>query len=401
MLHPSNASYISNPYEMFRHLRLEKPVYFAEELGLWVISRYEDAQKVLKDASIFSNQLSVVPIAPVCEHAQKILSENPMCPVIATSDPPDHTRFRKAISQVFPNTPQQAKKYEPMIQKYVNDLLPKDYDANQIDMVKHFSWELPVNVILNILGIPEKDFGHIKKWADGLVNMIWGTPDEQTQVKLSKGMGEFIQYCHAQVAKRVKQPEDDFISDLIRYRNGDDQVLTLEEIAITAVNFLTAGHETTANLIANAVYQLLKNEQWHRISEQPELIPQAIEEVLRLDSPIVGWLRYTLKDVSISDVLIPAHSRVLVLLGSANHDEALFDNPEEFILMRENKEKHISFSVGRHFCIGAALARLEAEIALRHLSQYFPNMKLEPGFTPTYIPNMAFRAMETLPVRLR
>lgn len=400
MLHPTNTSYISNPYETFRQLRKDQPVFFSKDLDMWVISRYEDAKAVLTDSATFSNLLSVAPMFPVCEQAQKALSRQPMCPVVATSDPPEHTRFRKAVGKAFPNTLQQVKKYEPLIQQIVDELIQKNFTQNQVDVVRSFSWELPVSVILSILGVPRKDFDLIKKWSDGLVNMIWGHPNDQKQVQLAEGMANFIEYCHDLVQQKLSQPGDDFISSLIKYRNGDDSVLTLEEIGITAVNFLTAGHETTSNLISNAIYQLLRTDQWNQLSKNPEMVPQAIEEVLRFDSPIVGWLRYILKEATVGGKVIPAHQRVIVLIGSANRDELQFTDPEDFIIQRQDAEQHISFSAGRHYCIGSSLARLETEIALRNLLTRYPNMQLETHFVPSYLPNMAFRSLEKLPVVL-
>lgn len=398
MMHPHDLSYIADPYTTLQKLRKEQPVYLASDIGLWIVSRYEDVTRVLKDTQSFSNLLSTAPIAPLNPPTQKKLSQVPLCPVASSSDPPDHTRFRRAINRFFPHNDKHAKQYEPMIQQIVDELIQKNLNEKEIDLIKAFAWELPVLVIFALLGVPEKDFAKIKGWSDGLVDITWGYPSEEDQMRLASSMEAFTQYAHQLVEQKLDQPGDDFVSGLIKYRNGDDSVLTINEIAVTALSILTAGHETTANLIANSIYHSLQHHLWKQMTDDPAIIPQVVEETLRFDSPLIGWLKYTLQEATIGEVTIPAHQRVLVMLGSANRDEQQFADAEVFNIQRD--AKHLSFGLGPHYCIGASLARLETKIALQTLTKHFPNLQLQSNFTPDYLPNMVVRAMKQLPVIL-
>lgn len=402
MFRPLSSSFLSNPYQTYQQLRRGQPIFFDEELKMWIVTRYDEVEEILTDSKTFSNQLTVSPIFSLCPHAAEIMSRLPGGNIVSL-DPPDHTRVRKAISSAFPMTPRKAREYEPMIRKLVKQLITRMEQKNEVDLVKEFTWELPVVIMLELLGVPHKDFKQVKKWADGWLELVWGHATDENQVKAAYSMVHFYEYCLGLVNQRKDNPNgDDLVCKLLVYRQGKDEIITLTEIATLLFSLLIAGHETTTSLLSNGVYQLLSNEgAWEELVQNPEKIEVAIEEILRYDAPVIAWQRFTTKEAAIGDISIPKGERVLVLIGSANRDEQYFDHADEFQLERENANEHLSFSKGRHFCIGSSLARLEAKIAFEELTHHFPHLQLGESIQTSYIPNVAFRILQSLPVVLR
>jgi cytochrome P450 len=400
LLAPLEPHVLQDPHPVFGQLRAEQPVFFDDELGMWVVSRFEDVHRALRDQQAFGNARTLTPVFPVSARAATLLAELTVDPVSVEADPPTHPRTRKAMVDTFATTPRGVLRYEPMVRKRVGQLVSAMLKGSQADLIRDFAWQLPILVVLDLLGVPESDFDRIKAWSDGQLALVWGRADEDEQVRLATGMLEFWQYCQQLTAERMSEPRDDLPSALVRYRNGDDDVLTEREIASIAFNLLVAGHETTANLLGNGVFQLLTTEgAWQRIAADPSIIPQAVEEMLRHDPPIISWLRVTNRDTTLGDVEIPAGQRVLLVVGSANRDETRFTQcPAEFDIDRSDAMRHISFGAGPHFCIGAALSRLEARLAFEALTERIPGLRLVDGFTPSYLPNIGFRGLRSLPV---
>jgi len=400
LLRPLTSEYLDDPYSVFGELRADKPAFFDKELGVWVISRFNDVQLAFRDQAAFGNALTLAPMFPVCAHAGATLAELTVDPVTVAADPPVHPRTRKAIVETFPTTPRGVLVYEQSVRTRVSQLVAAMVERGQADVVRDLAWELPILVMLDLLGVPESDFDRIKAWSDGQIALVWGQADDDEQVRLAQGMLEFWRYCQQLVADRIRVPLNDFPSALVRYRNGDDGVVTEREIASIAFNFLVAGHETTANLLGNGLFHVLRTEgAWERLVAEPQIIPRAVEEMLRYDAPIISWLRVANCDVAIGDVVIPAGERVLLLVGSANRDAARFaSRPEQFLIERPDAAKHTSFGVGAHFCVGAALSRLEIRLALEALTSHLPGLRIVDGFKPSYIANVGFRGLHSLPV---
>jgi cytochrome P450 len=221
---------------------------------------------------------------------------------------------------------------------------------------------------------------------------MWGRPNEDEQVRLAQGMTAFWRYAESLVASRAEQPRDDFTSDLLLARDGDLPALNHQEVTTIVYALLFAGHETTTGLIGNAMRRLLtERPAWGEICGNPALIPNAIEEVLRFDSSVIAWRRRTTQAVEIGGVPVPAEANLLLLLGSANRDSAVFEDPERFDIHRQNAREHLSFGHGAHFCLGAPLARLEARVVLEELSARLPSLRLVPGQTLRFQPNTTFR----------
>ena len=243
-----------------------------------------------------------------------------------------------------------------------------------------------------MLGIPDEDVARVKAGAESRLLLMWGRPTEDQQIRLVQGMAAFWRYAEALVASRAKQPRDDFTSDLLLARDSDVAALNHREVTQIVYELLFAGHETTTGLIGNALRRLLtERPSWAEICRDPALIPNAVEEVLRFDSSVIAWRRKTTEAVEIGGVPVPADANLLLLLGSANRDPAVFEDPDHFDIHRSNAKEHLSLGRGAHYCLGAPLARLEARVVLEELSARLPSLRLVPGQTLRFQPNTTFR----------
>ncbi|PWR13578.1 hypothetical protein DKT68_00895 [Micromonospora acroterricola] len=406
-LNPFTGVYLTDPASMWRRI-LDDPdgVHYAEDLGLWLISRHAHVRRALADAATFANALTLAPVYEVCPEAMSVIMQIDAPPTTAAADPPVHPRTRRALRATFANTPDRVEaEYGAIVRRRVDQLVARlvARKGDQVDLLPEFATELPLLVVLDILGVPDADIGRIRSWADGQIALIWGQPDPAEQVRLAQGLLEFWHYCQELVRQRVDSGHhgDDFISRALAYRDDDDDVLTVPEVASMAFNLLVAGHETTAGLLAHALDQALSSPQrWRTIAADPRAVPAFVAETLRFAPAIDGWLRVTRRDVTLGEVTIPAGARCLLLIGAANRDPAVFAHPDAFDPHRSDGTDHLSFGHGPHFCIGAALARLEAAIALTRLAAAIPGLRLTPEQHRSYKPNVAFRAHHTLLARI-
>ncbi|WP_203865560.1 cytochrome P450 [Plantactinospora endophytica] len=380
---------------------------YAEGLGLWLISRHDHVRQAFADVDSFGNALTLAPVYPLCPEALAIMVSLDVPPTTAAADPPVHTRTRRALRATFANTdPRVAIQYGPIVRRRVDELVNAvaARRGEVVDLVPEFTTLLPLLVILDILGVPDHEVTRIRDWADGQIALGWGQPDPAEQVRLARNLLDFWTYCQGLVHQRVTGAldGDDFISRALRYRDGDDKILTVDEVASLAFNLLVAGHETTAGLLTHSLEQALAvPRRWERIAAEPASVPAFLEEALRFSPAIDGWLRVTRRPVTIGGVTIPAGQRCLLLIGVANRDPATFTDPDRFNPARHDADRHLSYGHGPHYCIGAALARLEARTALVRLAARMPDLRLVPWHTPALAPNLAFRALRALPARQR
>ncbi|WP_422733174.1 cytochrome P450 [Micromonospora sp. WMMD558] len=404
-LNPFAGAYLADPAQVWRQL-LDVPggVHHDDELGLWLITRHADVRRALSDAGAFGNALTLAPVYDVCPEAMDVVMRIDAPPTTAAADPPVHPRTRRALRATFANTPDRVeRRYGAIVRRRVDELVSRlvARDGGRADLVPDFTTELPLLVLLDILGVPEGDIGRVRAWADGQIALIWGRPDPAEQVRLAQGLLEFWRYCQQFVGRRLDGGRygDDHVGRLLAYRDGDDEVLTVAEVSSIVFNLLVAGHETTAGLLAHALDQALSSPgRWRALTEDPGLIPGFLTETLRYAPAIDGWLRVTTRPVLMGGVTIPAGARCLLLIGAANRDPAVFARADRFDPARPDAGDHLSFGHGPHFCIGAALARLEAGIALDRLAAALPGLRLATGHRRSYQPNLAFRAHRGLPV---
>ncbi|MEO8450479.1 MAG: cytochrome P450 [Gemmatimonadota bacterium] len=394
---PFSEAYLDDPYAYFERYGAEAPVFYDPELDHWVVSRYDDIKKILKDSETFSNRTTLDPVHPFSPEVIRILHEGgyKARPTMVGVDAPLHTRGRKFMNLAF--TPRRVSELEPKIRGLVNERLGRLAPAGRMDLVESLTYELPALALFSMLGVPDEDVAIVKTGAQHRLLLIWGRPDPEEQAELARGLVAFWQHTERLVERRLRDPGDDLTSELIRLRAGDDSIVSLEEIASLIFGLLFAGHETTTAFITNAVRRLLDDgDAWRAVAANPGSLPAVVEELLRADTSGIVWRRLATRDAAVGGVAIPSGSRVLILLGSANHDESKFKCPHQLDFDRPNVKDHLSFGFGIHYCLGASLARLETRVVLECLATRLPSLRLAADRKLEFLPNLSFRGPREL-----
>ncbi len=374
----TSREFIQDPYPTYARLREESPIYWSEAWNCWLITSYDEVAASFKDVEHFSNAnrfngvFEQMPwdirpeLQPLENHFSKI--------GLLHSDPPDHTRMRKLIHMAF--TPKVIRQLRDQVQQIVDRHLDAVQASGQMDVIWDLAFPLPATVIALLLGVPLDGIDSLKKWAsEVLMFQATGrsTPDVMRMSKNS--LVEMRAYLLRLVEERRKEPREDLISALVAAEDGGDK-LSIDELLSTCVTLMIAGHETTTNLIANGLLLLLEHpDQRERLVAHPELMAGAVEEFLRLESPIQRNRRVIPKDFEYKGHAMKKGQVMLQMLGAANRDPSRFADPDTMDFTRD-PNPHLAFGVGIHFCLGAPLARLEAPIALRSMLERMPNMKL-------------------------
>ena len=372
-----SPEYLANPYAVFATARAQGPVVYAPALDMWLITRYDEVEAVLRDPETFSSRNVGTPWRPLAPEAAAVLAEGYRpTPSLAFCDPPDHDRIRALNNLAF--SPRRAALLEPRVRAVatalVDDMIAGPPEA---DLVEALAFPLPAQVIFALLGFPEEDTQRLKAYVASRVDILWGQPAPETQVAIAESMVAYFRYCQEIVAARLDEPGNDFLSDLARAHRENPEAISPAEIVSVAFALSSAGHETTTNALVNAVHRLLGDrQQWDLLVEAPGLIPRAVEEALRFDSSIIAWRRVAVTDTKLSGVAIPAGAQLLLLLGSANRDPDVFPEADRFDIRREPARPHIAFGKGIHFCLGATLARQEMRVALELLTSRLPGLRL-------------------------
>jgi cytochrome P450 len=352
---PFDPEVIANPYPVYRELRDHAPVYWSPQASCWVLSRYDDVSAALIDTTTYSSASGIFPTPPGVDMTELFL------PMLIMSDPPRHTQLRHLVSKAF--TPRRVAGFERRIETLVDDLLDQVPDSGTWDFVPGFAGPLPAIVIADMLGVPREDRDQFRIWSTTLVqsNPVRGEfgPGLEAAAAL---YGYFTSF----LAERRAQPRDDLMTALV-HAEVDGEHLTEEELLGFCLLLLVAGHETTTNLLSNSAVVLGQHpESRRRLADSPGLIPAAVEELLRYDSPVQGLARTLTRQVDLHGQGMQADDTVLLLFGSANRDDHAFPDADHFDIHRA-PERQVAFGRGIHFCLGAALARLEARIALQAL----------------------------------
>ena len=388
---PFDVAQMVDPYPSYRSLRDESPVHYFDLDDLWAVSRYDDCVAVLRDPATFSSKDGMSKLmegglgrraAARPRSALDPLQYLTDLRVLIAIDPPDHVRLRRLLSRPF--TPREIGVREewirPLCQDTFTDLLRAAAEG-RADWVRDFTWPFPVMVISELLGIPKSLREDFKRWSDDLVGTLGGLGMDLERSVVS--FMEMLSFFHEAIATRTAEPTDDLISMLIHNAAADDEPLTADELVLFCVLLLVAGNETTTNLLSNGMKVFASDPAlYERMRKSPELIPAAVEEVLRFDAPVQALPRGTTRSVDLHGVTIPAGATVLVFFGAANRDDRHFANPETFDLDRAPND-HLGFGSGIHLCLGAPLARLEAAIALETLVQEASALELVSAPVPT------------------
>jgi cytochrome P450 len=364
VLNPFVPSFKVNPYLQYGRLRDADPVHRSIALQAWVLTRYDDCLAVLRDPDRFSSDGRNAG-GQLGELIRQQREESPLgqAQPLLTTDPPAHSRMRAIVNRAF--TPRRVADLRPRIEEIATELLDAAPDAGGFELMSGFAQPLPVIVIAELLGIPPEDRDRFKRWSNALAATTDVLNSEAVITQARETTLELIDYFSGFVAARRAEPRDDLISALVAAEEAEQ--LTTEQILAFAILLLVAGNETTTNLIGNGTLALLDHpEAARRLREDPALLPAAIEEMLRYDSPVQAVVRIALEPVTIDGKTIDRGDVVMLMLGSANRDAAQFPSPEEFDPAR-HPNRHLSFGMGPHFCLGAPLARLEAEVGFAAL----------------------------------
>jgi len=391
------ADYVQNPHEVHDRLRAEGPVRevrLPHGLKVWLVTRYEDAKIALTDPRISKNVQAGGHVFDLhSPEPGRRRPDNSFAANMLNMDPPDHTRVRKLVTKAF--TARRIELMRPRVQEIAAELIAKLNDGDEVDLLEAFAFPLPITVICELLGIPIDNRDEFREWTNTLLS--FGTPE-----RIAEASGKMAQFLIGHVDRVANaEPDDTFFSALVHADESGDR-LNHHELVSMAFLLLVAGHETTVNLIGNAVLALLRNpDQLQILKDRPELIPASTEEFLRLEGPVnIATFRYTAEPVEIGGVTIPAEELVMVSLIAANRDPEKYENADQLDVTR-SAQGHVAFGHGIHFCLGAPLARLEFDVALTQLLARFPKLELaaEPE-TLVWRDSTLIRGLHTLPVRL-
>ena len=383
---------IADPFDLYARARAEEPVFFSEEIGFWVVTRYEDVHAVFKDPRTFSSENTQAPYKQRPAEVQRVLDDGDFRAYsgLSARQPPEHTRLRGFVRKAF--TPRRIAVLEPQVRAITAGMIERVAPRGRGDLVADLAYDLPALVIFRLLGIPDADVPSVKEWAASRVFLNFGDAPVAEQVRHAENLVAYWRYCVDLVRSRFERPGDDLPTDLVRIYEDGDQSISIDEMAGLVYGQLTAGHETTTALLANGLKDLLaQRDRWEELRGDAALAPAAVEEMLRVATPVFAWKRKVRRPARIGDVEVPEGANVLLLLGSANHDGEVFADPERIDLHRPNASRHLAFGYGIHFCLGASLERLEAQVVLEELTARLPSLRLVEGQTFDYSRNSTFR----------
>ncbi|GAB2828375.1 cytochrome P450 [Actinoallomurus bryophytorum] len=391
---PWSPEFVADPYPAYAELRRDRPVHFDEPTGQWVVSRHEDVNALLRDRRLGRTYLHVAsheefgrpPEAEFLAPFWRLIRAG-----MLDVEPPDHTRLRRLVSKAF--TPRRVEGLRTRIRELAGELARGLAERGGGDLLAEVAEPLPVTVIAEMLGIPAADQPLLRPWSAQICGMYELDPPDETQRTAVRASVEFSEYLRDLARARRADPGEDLISALAAVEG-----LTEDELVGTCVLLLNAGHEATVNATGNAWWALLRNpDQLERLRADHGLIPTAVEELLRYDTPAPMFERWVLEDVEVAGVRVPRGAEVALQLASANHDPAVFAEPETLDLARD-PNPHVGFGAGIHFCLGAPLARIELTESMGALLRAAPDLRLrtEPKWKPGFI----LRGLESLHVEV-
>ena len=397
----SSQAFFANAYATFAQMREQDPVYRQPavdgEKPMWFVTRYEDVEAVLLDDERFVRdpRLAFPPAFFAGREAEMPETIKWVESHLLNHDGEDHRRLRRLVSKAF--TPRMIERQRPRIQEIADALLDPVVADGEMELVSTFAFPLPITVIAELLGIPAADRDQFREWSEVFLHATLGIVDEALYLE---SVTEFVAYFLALIEERRGEPGEDLISALVAVEDGGD-TLSEPELTSMAAALMIAGHETTVGLIGNAMVALLGHpDQRALVERDPSLLPRAVEELIRWDGPVERPLhRWAAEDVELRGQTIRRGESVMVILGSADRDPERFEAPDELDITAERDARHIGFSRGSHFCLGAPLARLEGEIALETLLRRLPGVRLAVAPEELRWRTVPFvRTFETIPI---
>jgi hypothetical protein len=394
---PFDKTYLQDPYSIFTRARAEEPVFYSPEIDYWVVSKYEDVMAIFRDTRSFSATAAGELIKSPCPAAMEKLQEIDYVPstMLVDEDPPLHSKRRRVLRKGATNS--KIDEIEPYTRRFVSNCLDKIVKTGRADMVADMTFEVPALTAFVLMGVPEAEVERVRGYASRFALWIWGRPSDEQQVELAKEFAAYLRYAREHVDRLIENPGDDYMSNAIKaWREaGNDEVFDKTYLASIMQSHLYASHETTTNAAASGFKVLLEHpDQWQELCADPSLIPNAVEEILRYASSVPTWRRVANCDVTVGGQAIKAGERLLLLTGSASHDEDVFDDGDSFDIHRHNADKHLAFGWGIHHCLGQGFARMEMRVMLEETVKRLPHLKIVEGQGWSYSPNTSFRGPE-------
>jgi cytochrome P450 len=374
---PFAPGFTDDPYPQYATMREQAPVY-QHPFGFWLLTGYEDVSWLLRAPSLSVDDHNIAPDNVMRQFRDAVLGDS-LQEVAALSmldrDPPDHTRLRKLVSKAF--TPRAIQALQPRITALVDGMLDEIAVQGTVDLVDALAFPLPFSVIAEMLGTPPADHDRIRQLTGTVVRSLEPVNDPELMQAIAAADDELSVIAAEMIAWKRANPADDLLTALIQAEDDGD-ALTDDELVAQTLLLYIAGHETTVNLIAGGILALLRSPGQHDLLRaNPALVGNAVEEMLRYDSPVQASRRISLEPITVGGTTIPAGAFVMASLGSANRDERFWGpDADQLRLDRDNARQHVSFGAGHHHCLGASLARLEAAIAFEHLVGRFPDLAL-------------------------
>ena len=392
------------PFAYYDALLAQAPVYYMAEIGAYVISKYKDIQYIVAHPEIWSIDMRGLPAAQLIKHraAQQILeTEGFPRDTKFTTDPPAHTNYRVAVRNAF--SPARVKAQTAFVQRAVDQLVDEMRGKTECEFLQQFAWWLPMQVITNLLGVPYADAAKIKHWSDVWVEPLTYGLTEEREIVVAREEVELQKYLLHHLDEKRRNPGEDVLTDMLNARTREGEPLPLSEIVGLSEHLIVGGHETATSALAAGMAILAQNPDIAAVlRNDPELVENFVEEVLRLESPSQGFFRIAVQDYTLRGVTIPKGAMVHIRFAAANRDPEQFDNPGTFDLHRPNVKTHLAFSQGVHHCIGSPYARLELYTAFRALLAAFDDIRLTPGHeTLSHIPGLSLRTLKALHISYR
>lgn len=395
---PADPAFIADPYPAFARLRADHPVVYDPATNQWLVARFSDVNALLRDRRLGRSYVHVAThqefgrTPPPAWQAPFEASQRLQ---LIDMEPPDHTRLRRLVSTAF--TPRTVEGLRPRVTELVDGLVSAALERGEFDLLADLIELLPVAVIAELLGIPPADRGLLRPWSADMTLMFELTRSQADERRAVQATVEFSDYLQALVRERRARPRADLLSELSLVAEAGDH-LSEDELIATAILLLNAGHEASVNGAANAWWTLFRHpEALAALRSDPGLVPTAVEELLRFDTPAPMFERWVLEDIELHGITIPRGQELALLFASANRDPDQFASPDNLVLDRA-PNPHLSFGAGIHFCLGAPLARLELGILFRAILERMPALELvsEPAWKPRFV----LRGLQALPVRV-
>lgn len=394
---PWADDYIANPYAFFDQAREKEPIFYSPEIDCWVVMKYEEIVAIFRDPDTFSAALARHPVTALCPTAAEVRDELNIAiqPALVDEGPETHKGHRRLFGDAF--TPKRLQQMEMPIRNIVTRFIDDFIDDGHADLVGQMLYELPALAVFIFLGGRDEDAVMVKELGSRRAIVNWGKPSDGQQVEMMRDMGKHWDFTKKLVEDALEIPGDNYLGDMARLHRENPSLFTVNYLINVIFVMMFAGHETTTQASANGAKNLLQHrDQWDALCHDSSLIPNATEEMLRTDPSIFGWRRIATRDAKIGNFDISAGSRILMMLGSGNHDDDIFPNGGKFDYRRANAKRHLAFGNGAHFCMGAPLARLEMKIIFEELTRRLPHLHLVEEQKWEYVPTLIFRGVQKL-----